>query len=136
MCIFHYFNYYLPDFVTSVCLGFVFGFSFLDISFFFSLFYFNFLKLIFFLHLFLCLLFPLFFSPCSLSLMCINLLYLSLFNFAYLFLSFLSFISRPYTTRELTLGNINRENSHKGNHLNTRPGITQPPVAPCVDCLI
>ena len=27
MCIFHYFNYYLPDFVTAVCLGFIFGFS-------------------------------------------------------------------------------------------------------------
>ena len=25
----------------------------------------------------------------------------------------------------------NSENSHKGNHLNTRPSITQPPVAPC-----
>ena len=33
MCIFSYFNYYLPDFVTSICLGFIFGFSFLDISF-------------------------------------------------------------------------------------------------------
>ena len=21
MCIFHYFNYYLPDFVTAICLG-------------------------------------------------------------------------------------------------------------------
>jgi len=26
--------------------------------------------------------------------------------------------------------------THKGNHLNTRPGITQPPVAPCAGCLI
>ena len=33
MCIFHYFNYYLPDFVTAICLGFIFGFSFLDICF-------------------------------------------------------------------------------------------------------
>ena len=33
MCIFHYFNYYLPDFVTGICLGFIFGFSFLDICF-------------------------------------------------------------------------------------------------------
>ena len=32
MCIFPYCNYYLPDFVTSVCLGCIFGFSFLDIS--------------------------------------------------------------------------------------------------------
>ena len=31
MCIFHYFNYYLPDFVTAICLGFIFSFSFLDI---------------------------------------------------------------------------------------------------------
>ena len=30
MCIFHYFNYYLPDFVTAICLGFMFGFSFLN----------------------------------------------------------------------------------------------------------
>ena len=28
-------------------------------------------------------------------------------------------------------GISNGENSHKGNHLNTRPGITQPPVEPC-----
>ena len=27
-------------------------------------------------------------------------------------------------------GVSNSENSHKGNHLNTRPSITQPPVAP------
>ena len=33
MCIFHYFTYYLPDFVTTICLGFIFGFSFLDICF-------------------------------------------------------------------------------------------------------
>ena len=33
LCIFHYFNYYLPDFVTAICLGFLFGFSFLDICF-------------------------------------------------------------------------------------------------------
>jgi len=25
MSIFHYFNYYLPDFVTAICLGFPFG---------------------------------------------------------------------------------------------------------------
>ena len=30
MCIFHYLNYYLPDFVTAICLGFMFCFSFLD----------------------------------------------------------------------------------------------------------
>ena len=29
MYIFHYFNYYLPNFVTAICLGFIFGFSFL-----------------------------------------------------------------------------------------------------------
>ena len=33
MCIFHYLNYYFPDFVTAICLGFIFGFSFLDICF-------------------------------------------------------------------------------------------------------
>ena len=33
MCTFHYFNYYLPDFVTAVCLGFILGFSFLGICF-------------------------------------------------------------------------------------------------------
>ena len=33
MCTFHYFNYYLPDFVTSICLGFIFGFSFWGICF-------------------------------------------------------------------------------------------------------
>ena len=33
MCIFYYFNYYLPDFVTAVCLGFIFGFSCMDIYF-------------------------------------------------------------------------------------------------------
>ena len=33
MCIFHYFNYYLPDFVTAIGLGFIFGFLFLDICF-------------------------------------------------------------------------------------------------------
>ena len=36
MCIFHYFNYYLPDLVTAICLGFIFGFLFLDICFNFS----------------------------------------------------------------------------------------------------
>ena len=33
MCIFYYFNYYLPDFVTAICLRFIFGFLFLDIGF-------------------------------------------------------------------------------------------------------
>ena len=33
MCIFNYFNYYLPDFVTAICLGFIFGFLSLDICF-------------------------------------------------------------------------------------------------------
>ena len=28
VCIFHYFNYYLPDFVTTICLGFILGFFF------------------------------------------------------------------------------------------------------------
>ena len=31
MCVFHYFNYYLPDFVTAICLVFTFGFLFLGI---------------------------------------------------------------------------------------------------------
>ena len=52
---------------------------------------------IFFLHLFLCLSFLLFFSPCSLYLVYINLLHLPLFNFAYQFLlSFLSFLSSQH----------------------------------------
>ena len=33
ICIVHYFNYYLPDFVTAIGLGFIFGFLFLDICF-------------------------------------------------------------------------------------------------------
>ena len=33
MRIFHYFNYYFPDFVTAICLGFIFGFLSLDICF-------------------------------------------------------------------------------------------------------
>ena len=33
MCTFHYFNYYLPHFVTAICLGFLFGFSFGGICF-------------------------------------------------------------------------------------------------------
>ena len=28
-------------------------------------------------------------------------------------------------------GVSNSDNSHKGNHLNMRPDITQPPVSPC-----
>ena len=36
----------------------------------------------------------------------------------------------------LTLGSINSENSHRGNHLNTRLSITQSPVAPCAGHLI
>ena len=31
MYIFHYFSYHLPDFVTAICLEFIFGFSFCDI---------------------------------------------------------------------------------------------------------
>ena len=77
-----------------------FPFFFLSSStFFFSFFIvliFNFLKpIIFFLHLFLCLPFLLFFSPCSSSLMYIN-LHLPLFNFAYLF--FLFFLFFPLNT--------------------------------------
>ena len=33
MYIFHYFDYHLPDFVIAIYLGFIFGFSFLDICF-------------------------------------------------------------------------------------------------------
>ena len=33
MCIFLYFNYYLPNFVTAICLGFIFWFSFLEMCF-------------------------------------------------------------------------------------------------------
>ena len=45
----------------------------------------------------LLLVFLLFFSQCSYSLICINLLYLALFNFAFLFfLSFLPFLSFPH----------------------------------------
>ena len=36
----------------------------------------------------------------------------------------------------LPSGVSNSENSHKGNHLNMRPGITQLPVAPCAGCFI
>jgi len=50
--------------------------------------------MIIFLHLFLCLLFLLFFSPCSYSLMYINLLHFPLFKIAYLL--FLSFLSSQY----------------------------------------
>ena len=42
----------------------------------------------------------------------------------------------PETTRELTPGIVHSENSHKGNHVSTRPGIKRPPVAPCAGCLI
>ena len=30
---FHYFNHYLPDFATAICLGLIFGFSLLGICF-------------------------------------------------------------------------------------------------------
>ena len=33
MGIFHFLNYFLHDFVTAICLGFIFGFLFLDICF-------------------------------------------------------------------------------------------------------
>ena len=33
ICIFHYFNYSFPDFLTTICLGFIFGFLFWGISF-------------------------------------------------------------------------------------------------------
>ena len=33
MCILHYFNYYLPDFVAAICLGFIFGCLVLNICF-------------------------------------------------------------------------------------------------------
>ena len=33
MCTFHYFNYYLPDFITAICLEFISDFSFLDVCF-------------------------------------------------------------------------------------------------------
>ena len=33
MCILHYFNYCLPDFVTAICLEFIFGFLLLGICF-------------------------------------------------------------------------------------------------------
>ena len=46
-----------------------------------------------FLHLFLCVLFPLSFSPCSKSLIYINLLYLCLFNSAFLFFLFFIFLT-------------------------------------------
>ena len=42
----------------------------------------------------------------------------------------------PRTPENSPQGVSNSENSHKGNHLNTRPGITQPPVAPCAGRLI
>ena len=33
VCVFHYFDHYLPDFVTAICLGFISSFSFLSICF-------------------------------------------------------------------------------------------------------
>ena len=33
VCVFHYFNYYFPDFLTAICLGFLFIFSFWGICF-------------------------------------------------------------------------------------------------------
>ena len=64
------------------------------VSFFvFLCFFFVFFNLLFYLHLFLCLPFSLFFSPCSYSLMYINLLHLPLFNFAYLFRSSAHFLT-------------------------------------------
>ena len=96
MCIFRHSFYccykHLPlHWAFAILWSFPFFFNFL----FFSLFYnFNFQAIIFFLHLCLCVPFLPFFSPCSKSLMYINLLYLPLFSFAYLFfLSFLSFLS-------------------------------------------
>ena len=108
MCIFHYFNYYLPDSVTTICLRFIFGFLFLGICF----------------NLTLCHNKPLVES---------------------------SFLSRDQAL-SLWSGNIDSKTldyqrtnprecqivrTHtRGNHLNTRPSITQPPVAPCAGCLI
>jgi len=44
---------------------------------------------------------------------------------------------RPKTTRELLTHGVSvSENSHKGNHLYTRPGITQLPAATYAGCLI
>ena len=107
MCIFHYLNYYLSDFVTAICLGFIFGFSVLDICF-------------------------------NLTL-CHN----------------KSFVESLFLTRDQAMslwsGSTDSKtldykrtdpreyqtvNSHKGNHLNTRPSITQPSVAPCAGRLI
>ena len=104
MYIFHYLNYHLPDFVTAICLHFIFGFSFLDICF-------TLLKAIT-NHLW-----NLHSSPEIKP---------SAFGVGTL-------TPRPQNTRELTLEVSNIENSHKGNHLNTRPCITQPPVAPMQD---
>ena len=68
----------------------LFSFFFLFFScLFFIILIFKFFKhSIFFLYLFLCLPFLLFFSPCSWTLMYINLLHLPLFKFAYLFFLF------------------------------------------------
>ena len=33
ICILHYINYYFPDFVPTICLGFIFDFLFLNILF-------------------------------------------------------------------------------------------------------
>ena len=105
--IFYYFNYYLPDFVTAICLGFIFGFSVLDICF-------------------------------NLTL-CHN----------------KSFVESLFLTRDQAMslwsGSTDSKtldykrtdpreyqtvNSHKGNHLNKRPSITESPVALCVGHLI
>ena len=81
------------ELLSSVEFSFFPLFSFF---FHFFLFYnFNFLKsIIFFLHSFLHLPFILFFTPCSWSLVYINLLHLPLFNLTYLF--FLSFLSSQH----------------------------------------
>ena len=45
-------------------------------------------------------------------------------------------LQHPRLPEKKPQGVSNSENSHKGNHLNTRLGITQPPEAPCAGCLI
>ena len=137
MCIFHYFNYYLLDFVTAICLGFIFGFLFLDICF----------------NLTECHNKPLVESSFLNSDQAQSLWSGSTDSktldhqrtdpaAAAKSLQSCPILCDPIDGNPSgspvpgILGVSNSENSHKGNHLNKRPHITQQPVAPCAGCLI
>ena len=81
-----------------LCFPFFFLLPFFFFYLFIILIYNLYKSIMFFLHLILCLPFLLFFSPCSSSLMYIDLLHLPLLNWACLFFLFffLSFLSFPF----------------------------------------